>query len=218
MAVRKHRSEPLSRAEIARVALAMVDRDGADRFSMRVLAEELRVTTMAVYHHFQNKAEVLQAAADQVWIEVVQSYRAHDDAAENLIQSFLTTRLVFNRHPDITPYAIASPTTEDAVHVMALGLAEQFERAGLTGQLAADAYFTITTYTLGSALLHSRRVVVDRSIREPVSDLASLAPDAPATTNETYLLIREAMEDDVDLARFERGLRQLMETYLARRP
>ena len=218
MAVRKHRSEPLSRAEIARVALAMVDRDGADRFSMRLLAEELRVTTMAVYHHFENKAEVLQAAADQVWIEVVQSYRAHDDAAENLIQSFLTTRRVFNRHPDITPYAIASPTTEDAVHVMALGLAEQFERAGLTGQLAADTYFAIATYTLGSALLHSRRVVVDRSIREPVSDLASLAPDAPATTNETYLLIREAMEDDVDLARFERGLRQLMETYLARRP
>ena len=199
------RTDPLSRAEIARAALGMVDRDGVDKFSMRRLANELGVTTMAVYHHFQNKAEVLQAAADQVWIEVVQSYEPQDDAVEDLIQGVLTTRRVFNRHPDITPYCVASPTTEDAVHVVALGLAEQFEQAGLTERLAADAYFVIGTYTLGSALLHSRRTVVDRSIRGPVSDLASLAPDAPAGTNETYRLIREAMEDDVELARFERG-------------
>ena len=48
------RTDPLSRAEIARAALAMVDRDGVDQFSMRRLAEELGVTAMAVYHHFEN--------------------------------------------------------------------------------------------------------------------------------------------------------------------
>jgi AcrR family transcriptional regulator len=62
------RTVPLTRAEIAQAALEMVDRDGVDRFSMRRLADSLGVTTMAVYHHFENKAEILQGAADQVWI------------------------------------------------------------------------------------------------------------------------------------------------------
>jgi AcrR family transcriptional regulator len=197
----------------------MVDRDGAESFSMRGLAEELRVTTMAVYYHFENKAEVLQAAADQAWIEVVESVPSADDPVERLIQGFLTTRRVFDRHSDIALYAIASPTTEDAVHVMALGLSDVFAAAGLHGRLGADAYFALTTYTLGSALLHARRRALDRAIRQPVSDLAqgAAAPVFGADHDETYRLIREAMGQDDDLERFEAGLRQIAAAYLARR-
>lgn len=205
------RTDPLTRTEIARAALAMVDRDGVDRFSMRRLADELGVTPMAVYHHFENKAEVLQAAADQVWIEVVLETPTVEDPLEGILQGFLTARRVFHRHTDVTPYAFASPTTEDALHVVALAVAEQFERAGFAGQDAEVAYFVLATFTFGSGLLHAERTMLDRRIRGPVSDIAELA-DAPVAdgTGATYEAVRAAMGRDPDAVRFERGLREVM--------
>lgn len=211
MARRDTRSEPLSRAEIARVALVMVDRDGSDGFSMRNLATELRVTPMAVYHHFESKAEVLQAAADQVWIEVVVATEEHDDPVEAIAQGYLATRRAFQRHPGITPYAVASPATEDAVHLMASVITELFEQAGFSGEDGADAYFALATFTLGSAALHSQRLLLDHAIRTPVSDLGELGsvPD-DAAPSATYWRVRDAMGADPDLVRFERVLRDLL--------
>ena len=196
----------------------MVDRDGGENLSMRRLAQELRVTTMAVYHHFESKAEVMQAAADQVWIEVVTSLEPHDDPVEAILDGFLTARRVFRSHRDITPYAVASPRTPDAVHVMAAGIAAQFERAGFTGERAATAYHALATYTLGSGVLEAQRAIVDRSIRAPVSDLASAVgapPPSAGGVGDTYTAVLGAMEDDPDLARFERGLRAIMAGLLA---
>lgn len=210
------RNEPLTRAEIARAALAMVDRDGVDRFSMRRLAEELGVTTMAVYHHFENKAEILQAAADQVWIEVFASFEDLEDPIERLVQGYLHARRTFARHRDVTPYAFASPTTEDAVHFAALGASEAYERAGFTGSAAGEAYNVLATYTFGSALLHAERSLLDQRIRRPVSDLAQIATEPlPEGDGEAYRSMREAMGNDPDLARFERGLRALLAGLLA---
>ena len=107
-----NRETALTKSEIARVALEMVDRDGVDKFSMRLLAEALGVTTMAVYHHFENKAEVLQAAADQVWIEIAMTVQRQDDPVEDIVQAMLTIRRTFQRHGDVTTFAFASPTAE----------------------------------------------------------------------------------------------------------
>ena len=41
----------LSRTRIIDAALAMIDRDGVDAFSMRSLAADLDVTPMALYNH-----------------------------------------------------------------------------------------------------------------------------------------------------------------------
>jgi AcrR family transcriptional regulator len=210
------RTDPLTRTEIARAALAMVDRDGVDQFSMRRLARELGVTTMAVYHHFENKAEILQAAADQVWIEVVTATPRVDDPVERIIQQYLAARRVFHQHADLTPYAFASPTTDDAIHVMAVGVSTLFERAGLVGDDAAHAYFTLATYTFGSGLLHAERTMLDRHIRRPVSDIGALAAESqPGDLPASYGAVRAEMGSDPDLERFERGLRSVMAGLLA---
>jgi len=211
------RTDPLSRAEIARAALEMVDRDGVDRFSMRRLADELGVTTMAVYHHFENKAEILQGAADQVWIEVFASFETEGEPVEALIRSYLAARRIFHRHSDVTPYAFASPTTEDAIHFAALGIADLYERAGFLGASAGETYSILATYTFGSALLHAERTLLDRRIRRPVSDLADLAGGPlPEGTGEAYESVREALGHDPELERFERGLRTLVAALLER--
>jgi AcrR family transcriptional regulator len=215
------RTTPLTRAEIARAAVELVDRDGVARFSMRRLAEALGVTTMAVYHHFLNKAEVLQAAADQVWIEAALAVVPHDDPVEDLVQSMLTIRRTFQTHVEITPYAFASPTTEEAVHVTAVAIVERFERVGFRGEQVAHAYQALGTYTLGSAAIQAERTILDRAIRKPVSDLADFAPESmsdldAAKDDDAYRAVREVLQDDVDLVHFERGLRDILAGLMAR--
>jgi AcrR family transcriptional regulator len=217
MAATAKRTDPLTRTEIAKAALQMVDRDGVENLSMRRLAQELGVTTMAVYHHFENKAEILQAAADQVWIEAVVAIPEVDDPVESVIQGFLTTRQVFHHHSDLTPYAFASPSTDDAIHVTAVGIADGFERMGFRGLEVGDAYFVLATYTFGSGVLHAERELLDRSIRQPVSDIGDLAPPhEPEDPRPSYVSVRDAMGRDPGLERFERGLRTIMAGLVAR--
>jgi AcrR family transcriptional regulator len=213
---RDTRTDPLERSEIARAALALVDADGIEQFTMRKVAVELGVTTMAVYHHFQNKAEVLQAAADQVWIEALLSVQEHDDPIESIVQAMLTVRRVFKAHPDITTHAFSSHSADDAMHLGLLGTTNWFERAGLRGEQAGRAYFALATFTLGSALIDAERGILDRGIRSSVSELGSFDPGELAVSGEsadTYRALRDAMEDDPALARFERGLRDIMSAF-----
>lgn len=214
---RDTRTDPLERSEIARAALALVDADGIERFTMRRVAESLGVTTMAVYHHFQNKAEVLQAAADQVWIEALLSVTQHDDPVESIIQAFLTIRRTFRSHPDITTHAFSSHAADDATHLVSLATTSWFERAGLRGDVAGRAYFALATYTLGSALLEAERAILDRGIRRPVSDLGSYDVGelvASGDSADTYCALRDAMGDDPDLTRFEQGIRDITAAFI----
>ena len=213
---RDTRTDPLERSEIARASLALVDADGIGHFTMRRVAERLGVTTMAVYHHFRNKAEVLQAAADQVWIEALLSVREHEDPVESLVQAFLTVRRVFMAHPDITTHAFSSHSADDAMHLVSVGMTDWFERAGLVGDQAGRAYFALATYTLGSALIHAERRILDRGVEQSVSDLAALDPGTFALADgsaETYQALRAATEDDPDLTRFEQGLRDIISAF-----
>jgi AcrR family transcriptional regulator len=203
--------------------VALVDRDGVAKFSMRRLADELGVSTMAVYHHFPNKAEVLQAAADQVWIEAVLAMEVLDDPVESLVQSMMTMRRTFRAHAEVTPFAFASPTTEEAIHVSVVWTADGYERVGFRGADVAHAYNAVATFTLGSALIEAERAILDRAIRQPISELGDLAPEEAAgaatgagADRESYRALREVMGADPDLVHFERGLRDIIAGLIAR--
>jgi TetR/AcrR family transcriptional regulator, tetracycline repressor protein len=60
----------LSKQAVVQRALALADADGLDALTIRRLANELRVTPMALYWHFRNKEELLAGLADQVWTEI----------------------------------------------------------------------------------------------------------------------------------------------------
>lgn len=207
----------LNRAEISRAALALVDRVGVEHFTMRALATELGLTTMAVYHHFDNKAEVLQAAADQVWLEAASMITPHDDPIEDIVAGFIAVRRAFQAHAEITPYGFGSPTTEGAVHLLALGVVERFERAGFRGARIAEVYHAVATYTFGSALLHAVRITRDRAVPNPVSDIGQ-GPDlasVPPGSAGAYAAVRDAMRSDPELVLFERGLRDILAGFVA---
>lgn len=66
MAQKKSAPAELNRDEIVAAALRIIDRVGADAFTMRGLADELQFSTMAAYRHVNNKEELLFMAVDAV--------------------------------------------------------------------------------------------------------------------------------------------------------
>ena len=59
----------LTAARIARAGLEVADEQGASGFSMRLVAERLGVTPMALYHHVDDKAALVALLVDEVIAE-----------------------------------------------------------------------------------------------------------------------------------------------------
>src|SRR5437762_10797237 len=59
----------LSRERIAAAAMALVDREGLAALSTRRLGDELGCEAMSIYHHFPNKAHLMDALVDLMLAE-----------------------------------------------------------------------------------------------------------------------------------------------------
>ncbi len=56
----------LSYSSIVATALAIIDADGLDAFSLKRLAQEMNVQAPSLYHHFPDKASILEAVAQAI--------------------------------------------------------------------------------------------------------------------------------------------------------
>ena len=66
MTVNSESTSRLDREQLIIATVALVDRHGVDRFTMRMLAEEVGRSTMATYRHVANKEELIALAAEEV--------------------------------------------------------------------------------------------------------------------------------------------------------
>src|SRR4026209_891178 len=79
----KHRSRtrrrvPLSRQRVLRTAIKLADEGGIESLSMRNVAQELGVYPMALYNHFANKDDLLDAMVDVMYEEIDVTARGSD--------------------------------------------------------------------------------------------------------------------------------------------
>ena len=107
-------------------------------------------------------------------------------------------------------------------------MSDRFEKVGFRGEQVAWAYQALGTYTLGSAAMHGERTVLDRAIRQPVSDLADFAPaslgaGAAGDDDVAYRAVRGVKRHPLDIVvgtkgRFdERSARPTVEREVAQR-
>jgi AcrR family transcriptional regulator len=61
----------MSGERISETALQLIDKHGMDALSMRRLGKELKVEAMALYYHFKNKGELLDAVLERLVDEVL---------------------------------------------------------------------------------------------------------------------------------------------------
>ena len=161
----------LSRDRIVATALAMIDRDGLDKTSMRRLGAELGADPMAVYHYFPNKAALLDGVVEQVYRAMTvppDDDRPWQEYARDSADAMRATLL---RHPRALPAIATRPVTSPVVLVMIESLAARLMRAGADASTSLDVVNCVAMFTIGHALAEAG---------EPVGGDSGAAVDVPA--------------------------------------
>jgi AcrR family transcriptional regulator len=144
------RHETLDRRRLLKAALALIDRDGPQRFSIRRLANELGVTPMAVYNHVSSKADLLEGIANAA-IEGATYPSPHGDWRRVLRGWFQALRRACLDHPGAIPLIESAERLPAAVFRPMETTLSALQQVGFGVEDALRAYFLLVTFTLGQA-------------------------------------------------------------------
>ncbi|WP_227982103.1 TetR/AcrR family transcriptional regulator [Nocardia spumae] len=128
----------LSRERIAAAAVALIDRDGLERFGVRRLAEELGVDPMSIYNHIKGKAALLDAATEAVLAEIsadAEDAGSWEEIARRTARDYLATA---SRHPHIVALLAARPQTSPSALTALERLVSAMRAAGLPDEVVSD--------------------------------------------------------------------------------
>jgi TetR/AcrR family tetracycline transcriptional repressor len=93
----------ISKRAALEAALDIIDTEGIDALSIRRLADRLGVNGASLYHHFQNKEEIVVGAA-KLALEEVRVPQGHEEPWEVwLLRNARRLRAAFRDHPDLVP-------------------------------------------------------------------------------------------------------------------
>ncbi|MFJ1709663.1 TetR/AcrR family transcriptional regulator [Kitasatospora sp. NPDC088346] len=205
----------LSRDGIVRAAVALLDADGIQAFSMRKLAAGLDVTPMSVYWYVDNKDELLELALDDALGEMRVPPLAEDDTdwRHHLRTLAHEYRRCIQQHPwaaqlsgrflAIGPNAVLFSTSAVAA----------VTRSGLAGDRLAGALGLVLQFAYGFALAESQWLLRVRATGGDEDELHrvvhGIAGRADARLLENTDLVSREVEGGVAAARdrqFEHGL------------
>lgn len=101
-------NDQLTRSTILQTALAIVDREGLDRLSMRRLSDALGRDPVMIYRHVPNKAAVLDGV-----VEIVLAKLSVDTADSDWAGQLRTVARVYRQlaltHPNVVPLLVTRP-------------------------------------------------------------------------------------------------------------
>ncbi|MCP2329206.1 AcrR family transcriptional regulator [Hamadaea flava] len=190
-------SAGLDREHIAAAAVALVDRDGLDRFSVRRLADDLGVDPMSIYHHIKGKAALLDAVSEAVLAEATAD--AGDPSgnwqavARRIAHGY---RDVAYRHPRVFPLLATRAQLSPVALTTLERLVAAMRRSGLPDQAVADAPAVLFGFLNGHLLA--------RTSAGP--DGPSPVPDFDAAAHPTLAALAPRFADFGSAAEFDRML------------
>lgn len=180
----------LTREQIVRAAMEILDADGLDGLSMRRLGTKLDAGATSLYWHVAHKDELLELVVDEVLGEVYvpepadTSWRIGASVFANGMRSALL------RHPWVLSLLGRHPTLGPNAMRMGERLMKLFVAAGFTGIELSHATALLSSHAIGSATseaaIKSALKRTGMSYAEVAEDvepyLERLAPDNPEYT------------------------------------
>lgn len=143
----------LDRGKIVSAALTLLDEVGLDRLSTRMLADRLQVRSPALYWHFVNKRDLLDAMAEAMLVASPRPEppRPGDDVAQSLVerartfrQALLSYRDGARMHAGTRPQGWQLPSLQAQAVVLI--------EAGMSAEDAQRAVLAVSRYTIGWVL------------------------------------------------------------------
>ena len=212
--------DTLTREQIVRAAIELLDSEGLKGLSMRALGKRLGSAATAVYWHVGSKDNLITLAGDQVWSEIALPDLAavHWRTAATMmatdLHAMLTRHLwlvqAFGSH---MLYGPGKARHDD--HSLAI-----YETAGFTGARADQAAAIVFIFVLGNALGHAAAASLTRKLSHDGGNAQEMMRDSMAKAREIaaqFPRLRARLETAVaDYAAapnnsFEFGLQAILE-------
>jgi TetR/AcrR family transcriptional regulator, tetracycline repressor protein len=205
----------LTREVVVEGALELVDNEGLEALSMPRLARHLGTGVMTLYGHIANKADLIDALAERVLVDVKSVEGRPDDWDSDLAEHMWHLRRVVLRHPALGAVLAARGLTTPSVfrHLEAgLGL---LRAAAFDRQTAVQIYYALLTYTLGFLAWE-----IPRMHRQPSATYGQQWRDAltalPTSQYPTLHELAEELPDAAGEGQFEAGLDALLRGFTTR--
>jgi AcrR family transcriptional regulator len=169
--------DTLTREQILKTAIDLLDAEGLEGLNMRALGKRLGSAATAVYWHVGSKENLIALAGDQVWNEIplpdltVTNWRT----AATQMATELYSMLI--RHPWLLEafgsfLMVSSGKARHDDHNLAV-----YEAAGFTGTSADQAMASVFTYVLGNALGPTAAASITRKLNRHGGDAEALMRD-----------------------------------------
>jgi TetR/AcrR family tetracycline transcriptional repressor len=209
----------LSREEIIKEALALLDEQGPGALSMRRLADRLGVAPNALYYRVRGKADLIDGLIDQVYAGLDLDPDPSGDWTQQLTTLSQAIRAHLLAHPAVVPYALQQPGL--GPHGLRLGEAiyRVLRPAGFSDQAVVGTVYALLTYILGFVALEVPRAgatpqTSDEFVRRMWAFFAALQPgEFPHTVELAPLLARISTDDQ-----FQFGIRTFLAGLNAQQP
>jgi TetR/AcrR family transcriptional regulator, tetracycline repressor protein len=209
----------LTREEIIKEALALLDEHGPGALSMRRLADRLGVTPNALYTHVRGKADLIDGLVDQVYAGLTIKPDPASDWTQQLTTLSQQIRDHLLAHPAVVPYALQQPGL--GPHSLRLGEAiyNILRPAGFSDQAVVGTVYALVTYILGFVALEIPRAgtdpqTSDEFVRRMWAFFAALPPgEFPHHVQLAPLLARISTDEQ-----FQFGIRTFLAGLDAQQP
>ncbi|MFI5782423.1 TetR/AcrR family transcriptional regulator [Nocardia sp. NPDC051570] len=202
----------LSREVLLDAAMAVVERDGSDKLTIRALGADLGVDHTAIYRHFRSMDELLLALADRLLATALADFEPAPDWRTTVRELSIRVRRAYLTHPRLAVLAAARVTRGDAeFRIVDLGVAA-LKAAGMDDRAAARYYLAWAHLVLGATVLEAITLGLDEHAR--AGDLAATTREYLAAPPSQYPHLAAAapyFADAVTEDRFELGLDLLLD-------
>jgi TetR/AcrR family transcriptional regulator, tetracycline repressor protein len=167
----------IDRRVAVRTALEMIDEDGLASFSIEKLSKRLGVRGPSLYHHFDDRAELLARVATLVLSEVPDPWDGDEPAEEAWDEAVLRMTLEFRRamlrHPNAGP-VLLEYFPRDLVMAVYERVVTMLEAEGVPDRYHLLIFEGLEKLTLGSALYWSTVATTTKRRRgTPFGDVSS---------------------------------------------
>jgi AcrR family transcriptional regulator len=144
------RAAPLTQERIVTAAITELDAHGAERLTMRRLAQRLDVTSTALYWHVATKEDLLDLAVDHILGEVPIPEPGPDSraAVRTLLLSWRAAMLAHPWSPSLLGRPLLGPNVLARIEFLQLMLT----RAGLSGIDLASVTHLLSNLVIGAAM------------------------------------------------------------------
>lgn len=203
----------LSRGLILSKAVSLIDERGLDALNMRDLGVALGAATMSVYRHFRNKAELLDAVMDALAEGFAPAGVQEDWRSEARVLSRNVRRTML-AHPDLADL-IGREFRRSSVSLRVnIQIIERLRAGGVPDRFLAHAYWALSSYTTGFALLEAQALRRRRrsgaggtaASAERRGKIARLIADVDGVSTKARDMAAEVLARPLDDGQFEFGL------------